>query len=309
MAADLFGAMTEAADQLVFVETLVNLLDGLKGDVNTYIKDVVGKVAPGISLSLILYVILWGFATMRGMIGEPIQDGLIRMIKLSIVIGLALNWTNFDIYISTFVWDFPEVLFKKITGVDTKTFLMFNQALTFLFLMGQAFFKAAVDTGINGVPNLMYFGMGVSSWGAALGMTAIVLSTLLIAKVALAILLIVGPIFICAILFESTRRLFDAWLGQLIKYMVTILLLATATIFILKLLEGAVAEMAVDAFIDTLSGVVGAGGGSTTPTPAKATGVIAIYTICTLLIKEVAGMAADLGRSISTNLLTGLPRK
>jgi type IV secretion system protein VirB6 len=54
-----------------------------------------------------------------------------------------------------------------------------------------------------------------------------------LSHVALAILLALGPFFIAMLLFESTKRLFDAWLAQLANYaLITVLTIMTAALLL-----------------------------------------------------------------------------
>src|SRR5438552_8434297 len=54
-----------------------------------------------------------------------------------------------------------------------------------------------------------------------------------LSRVALAILLALGPFFIAMLLFESTKRLFDAWLAQLANYaLITVLTIMTAALLL-----------------------------------------------------------------------------
>ena len=47
-------------------------------------------------------------------------------------------------------------------------------------------------------------------------------------KVALAIVLGLGPIFIALLLFDATKKFFEAWLGQALNYMFVFALVASA---------------------------------------------------------------------------------
>src|SRR3546814_4940198 len=55
------------------------------------------------------------------------------------------------------------------------------------------------------------------------------------AKVALAIIIALGPIFIALALFEPTRRFFHGWLGQTINYIVLLAVIIAVTTLITDL--------------------------------------------------------------------------
>src|SRR5699024_10241068 len=61
------------------------------------------------------------------------------------------------------------------------------------------------------------FGMYIVAFVCYLGTAALMLFAavlLMIAKIAMAVLLVVGPVFILLLMFNSTKRYFSMWLGQ-----------------------------------------------------------------------------------------------
>src|SRR3546814_8377799 len=74
------------------------------------------------------------------------------------------------------------------------------------------------------------------------------------AKVALAIIIALGPIFIALALFEPTRRFFHGWLGQTINYIVLLAVIIAVTTLITDL--GAAATAASEGVVDTAFGAV-----------------------------------------------------
>jgi type IV secretion system protein VirB6 len=65
-----------------------------------------------------------------------------------------------------------------------------------------------------------------------------------LSRVALAILLALGPLFIAMLLFESTRRLFDAWLAQLTNYALITVLTVMAAALLLQVVDSYAAQTA-----------------------------------------------------------------
>ena len=61
-------------------------------------------------------------------------------------------------------------------------------------------------------------------------------------KVALAILIALGPIFIALALFEPTRRFFHGWLGQAFNYIILIAVIIAITVLVADLGAAALAE-------------------------------------------------------------------
>ena len=120
------------------------------------------------------------------------------------------------------------------------------------------------------------------------GLTAIYTIFLLtLSRIALSILLVLGPLFIALLFFETTKRFFEAWIAQMANYaFITILTVLVATLM-LTLLSTAAQQ------------AVGAGGGITI---AHAVRVCMAAGLTFLVMRQVMPMAAGLasGLALST---------
>jgi type IV secretion system protein VirB6 len=82
-----------------------------------------------------------------------------------------------------------------------------------------------------------YFIAGVVVW-VLMGLLCVYTMFLIaLSHVALAILLALGPFFVAMLLFESTKRLFDAWLAQLANYALITLLTVMAAALLLQIVN------------------------------------------------------------------------
>ena len=73
---------------------------------------------------------------------------------------------------------------------------------------------AGVLTGVFG-----YYIIALFIWVATLLLCLYAAFLFLLAKIAIAVLLAVGPIFIVLVLFDQTKRFFESWVAQLANYM------------------------------------------------------------------------------------------
>lgn len=290
-------------DHVAYITTLIDAVD-TAGDVFTdQAATIVEAIQPAVYVSLAIYVVLWGWAMMRGVVTDVVWDSITRLIRIGVVVGLAMNAGLYATYVSDFVWEAPDAMMEVITGLDTDMFIILNQVISVAFKLGNDYWADATKFGIDGMPNLMLAGLGIANWATGVTIGVVVAGTLLLAKFALSILLAVGPIFIVLILFESTKRLFDAWLGQVIKYMVIIVLLSLVAHLVFKVLLDALAIYIAAYFASLiLPGIL-------SPGPLEGLGVVSLFLICTKIFREVQGIADALGRSIAINLQTGAPRK
>lgn len=221
------------------------LFANLNSGLSTYWLDVASDIATAITpvatTLLMLYVVLWGWSTMRGIISEPITDGISRILRLTFIIAIALNVGRYSAYLADMLWNSPDALASIVaTGYSNSTtntqFL--DDLMGQFYDMGQAYNdKANADAGVIGVPDLSLWFTGLAIWIAGILVTGYAAFLLVLAKMALAILLGIGPLFILMLLFEPIKRFFDAWLGQVLNYVFLVLLTAAAIKMIMTIIQ------------------------------------------------------------------------
>lgn len=306
-------------DGVIFISTLVDAMDAAGVTALTTAANLVNHLRPVILTSFVLYIMLWGWAMVHGMISEIVMDGVTRILKLGIVMGLVLGFglqgTDQTLYIKfvyNFVWHGPEELFKLVTGHSTQTISVVSMAASFLYTLGFDYFQEGVKMGTDEI-DLVMFGLGSVTILAGTMLAATVITTLVFAKFMLSILLSVGPIFIVLFLFNGTRRLFEAWLGQLIGNVILIVLFGLAVNLIMGVLWDVLKTHFVayltGRVIDVLTGLLFGGPTTTAPSPVQGLGIVMVTYVCHLFLQKIPPVADAMGRSLSLNLQTGLAKK
>ena len=173
------------------------------------------EVSGPLRIALVLYVLLYGFAILRGAIAEPMMDFAVRSVKLALIAMLVTTAAYGSWVTQPLFHVLPETLARAIAGTPTgDAGAAFDQFFGRAAYLGQ---KAAKEASpMNWLPLLVSGAVFVvGALAAALGFGIAVL-----AKVALALLVALGPIFIACALFEASRRYFFGWLGQAVNYLV-----------------------------------------------------------------------------------------
>jgi type IV secretory pathway VirB6-like protein len=119
-------------------------------------------------------------------------------------------------------------------------------------------------------------------------------------------------------LFDATRRLFEAWLGQLISNVVLLLIFGLAVNLIMGVLWSVVkaeflaylTERVLTTMVSIGADLMGLGSTSAiAPSPVKGLGIVMVCVVCQQFLAKVPAVADSIGRSLSMNLQTGLARK
>src|SRR5580692_1415064 len=210
-----------------FFATFSTWLNGL---LSTYIATNTARVAsilqPAIVTFATLYVMIWGYLLLTGKIEEPFVTGVKRIITLAVVLGAALNlWLYNGLIVDTF-FNAPGALAAGVIGAFDSVGIVDN----IIFTGGDAASLLLQKGGLF-EGDLSYYIAGFAVY-LIVGLTAIYAMFLLaLSKIALCILLALGPLFIAFLLFETTKRFFEAWIAQMANYaFVTILTVLVAAL-------------------------------------------------------------------------------
>jgi type IV secretion system protein VirB6 len=215
----------------------------LNGQLTHYVGDnaarVSGALEPAIVTLAILYVMIWGYLQLTGKIEEPFVVGLKRILTLAVVLGVALRmWLYNTVIVDTF-YQAPTELAAAVIGAADPV-----QTIDTIWLHGGTVADFLWKQGglLNG--DFGFYIAGIVVW-VLMGLLCVYTMFLIaLSHVALSILLALGPFFVVMLLFESTRRLFDAWLAQLTNYALITLLTVMAAALLLQIVNNYSAQTA-----------------------------------------------------------------
>lgn len=228
-------------------DTFSYVYDGFDQLLNDYVLDSAEKlstaIAPTAYAMLAIYFVLWGFSMIRNIIEEPVTDGLFRMLKVSLILGFALNSGRYAGDITGFFMQTPEAM-AQVVVLDSST----DGAS--IGSTADALVQRTIDSGtkiwdqagvMNGNVGHYFVAILVMAFGFVL--SAVAFMIFMFAKFGLVFLLALGPIFILMLMFGPTRALFEGWLRQLVTLALTMVFILAAATFIFSMVE-AVAERA-----------------------------------------------------------------
>ena len=215
---------------------LNTLLAGYIGD---NVSRIAGSLEPAIVTLAVLYVMVWGYLQLTGSIEEPFIHGVKRLITLAVILSCALSlWLYNSVIVDTF-FNAPTQLGAVIIGAYDPVGIVDQ----IIFEGGDAANLLLQQGGLlNG--NFAYYLAGIAVY-LIVGLTAIYTIFLLaLSRIALAVLLALGPLFIALLFFDTTKRFFEAWLAQLANYAFIALLAVLVAALMLRVVTVA-AQQAV----------------------------------------------------------------
>ena len=166
-----------------------------------------GALLPALIILLTLYVAFFGFSLITGRSRLGISALTPRMITLGLVLTFATSWMAYQSVVWNLAVGAPNQIASILMGTSGSATQIFADKIDVVFSVlidtaGQQAEEGAATT--FSPPGLLWLGGTLLLLG-----TVGVLAT---SKIALAILLGLGPIFVVLALFNSTRGLFVGWL-------------------------------------------------------------------------------------------------
>lgn len=219
-------------DVSVFTPAYIFIDERLTSFVGQQQASVTAMVSGPLRAALVLYIVLYGFAVLRGAITEPVMDFAIRSMKLIFIYALATT-PAYSAYVTTPLFQvLPNDLAQAVGGPSAASV---GEAFDELANKAGQLATRAADKGkiLDPAPWVVAaVVLVVGTLTSALGFGVV-----MVAKIGLALLVAIGPIFIACALFDASRRFFFGWLSQGVNYLTLFALVLTLVQLVLDLVR------------------------------------------------------------------------
>ena len=178
-----------------------------------------GHLLTALTLLLTLYVALFAIGLLTGRTRLGVGALTPRMMTLGLVLTFATSWAAYQNTVWALATGAPDEIARVVAGTNGSATIAFADRLDGLFTAvadsADAASQPAPPTATGITPPTPMVGGFTSStvlWLSALMLLLGSVGVLVTAKIALAALLALGPVFIVLALFDATRGLFEGWL-------------------------------------------------------------------------------------------------
>lgn len=173
----------------------------------------IALISPLLAICFSIYLLLIALKYWRGSAHEAVQDFFIRVITWAAILTFAMNATYYSSTVVPFFNGIGDEISNAVNGTPTTANVL----------------DALMNKIVEACNTLYSAADGIEETATALMITSaiymvselficIAAAYIILAKIALAILLALGPLFIALALFPATRKFFDAWVGQCMNY-------------------------------------------------------------------------------------------
>lgn len=226
------------------IETLISNVDGM---ILGFVQGSFGSLTDSVHilwrLMFIVFIAVYGYKVMIS--GKfSASDMLTHCLKIIVLLVVATQWDTFFTIVYNMVTDLPsDIAGQILQGADNTLNSTAQPGDTVSANSGLSSF---FDRGMKVVEKILE-GAGLTDFGLYLYAGAVFVGTvgfagyagmlIVLSKIAIAILLAVGPVFILLLIFTNTRSLFEGWLRTLLNYAVIPIFVYTLLAFLLSLAE------------------------------------------------------------------------
>ena len=163
-----------------------------------------GALGTTLTIILTLYIAIFGFLLLTGRTNLGVRSLVPRMMTLGLVLTFATSWVAYQSVVWNLAIGTPDYLAGILTGTRGSATDTFAQKIDVVFM--------AIQEASGGNSDFSAFSPDGMMWlGAMLFMLGTV-GLLVTTKIALGILIALGPVFVVMALFNGTRGLFTGWI-------------------------------------------------------------------------------------------------
>ncbi len=172
-----------------------------------------GAMATVLTILLTLYVAFFAINLLTGRGSLGVRSLTPRMITLGLVLTFATSWVAYQSVVWNLAIGAPDWLASVLTGDDGSATQTFASKVDIVF--------QAIEQASQGKEDISAFSPAGIMWLGALLFMLGTVGVLVTARIALALLVALGPIFVVMALFNGTRGLFTGWLKGVVMLALT----------------------------------------------------------------------------------------
>lgn len=244
-----------------------------------------GSLQTALTILLTLYIALLAVNLLTGRSALRLSVLTPKMMTMGLVLTFVTSWVAYQSVVWNLAIGGPDQIASLLVGTKGSATLVFAERLDMMFdaITGAAeSASAAAAQNAASQPAMAAANASLAAPSSILTFAALLLllgtvGVLVVCRLALAALLILGPIFIVLALFEGTRGLFEGWLKSVAMF---------ALVPLLTVLIGSGAVLAISPMI---AGLTAAGGEIPLRTAVSILVASFVYVALMIVVLKVAG--------------------
>jgi type IV secretion system protein VirB6 len=230
--------MAANSTSTAFAAMETKLLQPILEYVDTTVGNLQGGLNAPVKAAVALYILWFGYQMAIGAIQAPVGEMIKRAVRVGSILMLVLGGSLYNEWIKVpFMTTIPNEISKMVVnggGQWSDTSSAYDSIVNKATLSAQLMYDGS--TGLTGGFAALFNGWVVKAVAYVAAVVGFFYS--MYAKLALGLILGLGPVFIALAMFDATKRFFDGWLSQCANYIILQILFAAAQTVMLTLVTG-----------------------------------------------------------------------
>lgn len=206
---------------IMFKNIFESLLKGMGSDLFAKTTNIITEISPLFATGFGIYILIVAIDAYNRGFDDNIVDLGKRAMGWLIIIACAFNASQY-LKIANMLYEMPEYMSSLINSGTYDAATLDNNMDKLMENMGQIWeMKKNIPT-LDVPAHLGFTFMWVFIFVLVAFFLTAIAAFYLVAKISLAMVILIGPIFIGAMLFPATRQWGMNWIGQIMSYAVTV---------------------------------------------------------------------------------------
>lgn len=207
-----------------------------------------GALLPALTILLTLYIAIFAFALITGRSRLGISVLTPRMMTLGLVLTFATSWLAWQQVVWNLAIGAPDQIASLLMGMKGSAAIQFADRIDMVVAaIADAAGPGDAQGAAQNAANSGTFSPSGAMWLGAMLLLLGTVGVLVTSRIALAVLLATGPVFVIMALFAPTRGLTAGWLRGLVMTAITPLFVTLGGSLMLELAVPVVAALRSDA--------------------------------------------------------------
>lgn len=217
------------------MSVFVNLGQSIDNFTNSFVLGVSSSIsiaiAPLVVTGFSIWITIYGYAVMRHEVSDPFNVFFKNVIKNAFISVIALGVGFYQDHIIGAIYGFQDGMVSTVTKSTSITSINGSNVLTVIDNLndkGGELASIILAAGLVKLPVGGYLDLfaGLIVFIASATLMLVCGFLALMAKLSLAMVLALGPLFIAALAFPVTARFFESWMSKVLNYVFLTILLA-----------------------------------------------------------------------------------
>ncbi|NNU63378.1 type IV secretion system protein [Ochrobactrum soli] len=280
-------------------DIVTDFIDPIDKFITSGVSNLAGELKGPLIAGAALYLVVFGILILLGYVRAPLQDFVVNALKIAFIVALVTQVGNYNYYVKDlFFTQLPEGINSALGKVPGTSFnaaeisngAAFDRVVDQILSIGKTMAQEGSWRNIYPIFVSIFYTV------VAMLVIMVLLAIVLFAKVALALVLVVGPIFICLLLFRVTQPFFSSWLA------------AAANFVLLQVLVMATITLLVSIINNYLTSASGQNPGAQIIMAWRMLGLFALSLYLALQLPDIAARISGGGLALGGGIISGAAR-